>query len=264
MRCLCLFLAATTAAPASSAPGYISVAGVVHEIAANLTRLRAQLPDFICREKITSQSFEGKRVVRQSVIESNFTGLQSPDKEHHLAFTEIREVQTVDGKRVRKHWKLKAPYLFTGGFSSSLWSVFGPLGPNYHVYGFFGQDGMSSGKEFLVVGFKSKPGAPPLLMEDHGHVVPYTDSGIAYVDRSTYDVKLLELMVTFFAADKRPLAVSVTYHNVAIGGQSFSLPAMVRVREGDPESKATPGGLFVAEYSGYRKFTASSEIQFGP
>jgi hypothetical protein len=264
MRCLCLFLAAAAVTPPSSGPPEASVAGVIHEIAANLTRLRTQLPDFICREKITSQSFQGKQLVRQSVIESNFTGLQSPDKEHGLAFTEIRDVQTVDGKHVRKHWKLKAPYLFTGGFSSSLWSVFGPLGPNYHVYGFFAQEGAGSDKEFLVVGFKSKPGAPPLLMEDHGHIVPYTDTGIAYVDPSTYDVKLLELIVTFFAADQRPLAVSVKYHKVAIGGQSFSLPATVRVREGDPESKNAPGGLFVAEYSGYRKFTASSEIKFGP
>ena len=236
----------------------------MHQVQTNLTRLREQLPDFICRERITSQSFLGKQLVQESVIESNFTGLQSPDKEHGLAFTEIRDVQTVNGKRVRKHWKLKAPYLFTGGFSSSLWSVFGPLGPNYHVYGFFAEDGEGSDKQFVVVGFKSKPGAPPLLMEDHGHVVPYTDTGIAYVDPATYDVELLELMVTFSSPGQRPLAVSVKYRKVAIGGQSFSLPATVRVREGDPESKTTAGGLFVAEYSGYRKFTASSEIKFGP
>lgn len=264
MRWLCVLLTVAVVSPTSASPGDASVAGVVLSVEENLTRLREQLPDFICRERITSESFLGNEVVRESVIESNFTGLQSPDKKRGLAFTEIREVQTVNGKHVGKHWKLKAPYLFTGGFSSSLWSVFGPLGPKYHVYGFFAPDGMGNDNRFEVVGFRSKPGAPPLLMQDHGHVTPYTDSGIAYVDPSTHEVKLLELMINFSKNGERPLAVSIQYREVAIGGQSFSLPTTVRVREGDPESKNTPGGLFVAEYSGYRKFTASSEIKFGP
>ncbi len=61
-RFVCPLLAASLSpSPRAQTPAS-SVPTVVKHVESNLSRLRSQLPDFICRETITSQSFRGKQL----------------------------------------------------------------------------------------------------------------------------------------------------------------------------------------------------------
>jgi hypothetical protein len=269
MRRLChipyfwVLVPAATAAFARPQPGTGETVAVIEKVQADVIRQRTQLPDFICHETITSQSYQGGRRLKQAVIVSSFTGLQSRDKRRELAFTEIREVKTVNGKAVRKGWKLKAPYLFEGGFSSSLWTVFGPDGPRHHLYGLAGER-TYDGKPALVVEFRSDPSLARLYMKNFGQMTAFTDKGTALVDPASYEVKRLKMDITFPSPDMLPLAIAVSYKDADIAGETYSLPEAVRVREGDSHSYRDLNALFLAEYTNYRKFEVNSEIQFEP
>ncbi len=263
IRFFWLVIPATTAGFAGPQPGTGPAVAVVEKIKADAARLRTQFPDLICHETITPESYRGRRRLKQAAIVSSFTGLQSRDERRDLAFTEIREVRTVNGKAVGKGWKLKAPYVFEGGFSSSLWMVFGPDGPRHHFYGPAGEE-TYDGKPALAVGFRSDPSLAKLYMKNFGRVIAFTDEGTALVDPASYKVKRLKVNIKFPSPDMLPLAITVSYKDADISGQTYSLPEAVRVREGDSHSYRDLNALFLAEYTNYRKFEVSSEIQFQP
>lgn len=72
------------------------------------------------------------------------------------------------------------------------------------------------------------------------------------------------MAITFPSPDMLPLAITVSYKDADITGQTYSLHEAVRVREGDSHSYRDLNALFLAEYTNYRKFEVSSEIQFQP
>lgn len=98
---------------------------VVQRVQATVLRLKTQLPDFLCRETITSQLRTRRRVLQQTVIVSRFPGRQIQSSKTDLSFDETRLVHSVNGKPAPPRWPPPAPFLFTGGFSSTLGSTFG-------------------------------------------------------------------------------------------------------------------------------------------
>src|SRR5689334_13420735 len=110
---------------------------VLAAVGKNVSRFQDLLPDFVCNERITSTQFDSGKIIKQKVVESTFTGIQrsSEEKEIRFAFTESREVLTVNGKPVAKGTPFpKLPYLFSGGFGSLLITTFAPENLAIHDY----------------------------------------------------------------------------------------------------------------------------------
>src|SRR5215470_2485665 len=91
---------------------------VLDAVSRNVKEFQDLLPDFVCREKVTSTQFDSGKVIKEKVVESIFTGVQRSSEENrvHFAFTESREVVAIDGKPARKGAAFpKLPYHFAGG-----------------------------------------------------------------------------------------------------------------------------------------------------
>src|ERR1700739_4966166 len=88
--------------------GTVAIAQSLNEllegVSKNVEEFENSLPDFICTENVTSAKFDSGRQVKEKRVESIFTGVQRPSDENrlHFAFTESREVVTIDGKPVAK------------------------------------------------------------------------------------------------------------------------------------------------------------------
>src|SRR5262245_43047922 len=111
----------------------VSVAEVLSRVSANVKEFRESLPDFVCSEKITSTYSSNNQISRKKIIESMFEGRQ--EKSGRLAFTESREILSIDGKAVPKRTPLpELPAFFGGGFSSVLQMTFGQAEVQYQSY----------------------------------------------------------------------------------------------------------------------------------
>ncbi len=193
---------------------------VVQRVQATVLRLKTQLPDFLCRETITSQIRTLRRVLQQTVIVSRFAGRQIQSAKTDLSFDESRVVHSVNGK--------PALFLFTGGFSSTLGSTFGPRGKVYHS---FRLDARA--RPWTVIKFKTKGTRLPTL-SNGSFDFAYRDYGTAWINPTT------------------------------IAGDTYPLPATVLVREKLPATSLPLFGVFRAEYRDHRKFTATSEFEAVP
>src|SRR5262249_53642601 len=110
---------------------------LLDSVSKNVREFQDQLEDFVCTERVTSTEYESGKVIKQKVVESFVTGVQrSADQNRvHFAFTESREVVSIDGKPAPHGTAFpKLPYRFAGGFSSLLITTFAPENLQAHNY----------------------------------------------------------------------------------------------------------------------------------
>jgi len=196
------------------------------------------------------------RVTSQKTVESTFTSLQTPQR--GLAFTESRDVVAIGGKPVRPGTAMpRLPFGLSGGFGSLLTMTFSPANTEVHDYEMSDTEKQEGGKVFIR--FRTKPGQRQLGEILNGHAFYSNDIGKALIDVRTMQVLRLERQ----SLDNPPPFASnstvIAYGPVTIGEREFWMPQTVRSEVVERNAKKT--GLYTAEYTGCRKFTATVEIK---
>jgi hypothetical protein len=228
----------------------------------NVREFEFLLPNFICNEKITSQALTGSKLMRRTIIDSDFKGTQEPGGQDK-PFTESREIRAIDGRSVGKSQQLTGPFLFGGGFSSILDMTFAQKNIPYHNYKITGIEKIG-GKSLVVVEFATKADQKELNLEIEGRKLLDRDTGKAWIDPESMHVVRIECRYLNLPPPAQVLDVSVDYAKVLINGKTFWMPKTVRAEEvmTGPREKQPVKGQYAAEYSNYRKFEVSVEIKY--
>jgi hypothetical protein len=229
---------------------------ILARVQTNTGQFAQSLPDFVCDEKVTSKAVKRSRPHRV-VIESHFVGLQKTNG--RMAYTETREIVTVNGSKAAKGQKFEGPFMFGGGFSSLLEHTFSSKSAPSHTYQITGEE-MLGGRPALVIEFATKESQQELFLGFYGRGYIQKDTGKAWIDKETMQVMRLERRYLNVPKGETPIVASVEYGEVRIDGKPFWMPATVRAAQ--TASKRWAKGEYLAAYTNYKKFQVSSEISF--
>ena len=250
---LLLELLSTSPAPAQSLNEVLSA------VSRNVKEFQDLLPDFVCNERVTSTEFDSGRVLKERVVESIFTGVQQVNIENRFraAFTESREVLTIDGKPAKGAAFPKVPYRFTGGFSSLVITTFAADNLQHHNYSI--ADSYKSGSSSaLLVQFATKEGQQHLRVLFQGTRLFAKDVGAAWIDQTSFEVLRLQRQSLNLPPDFTRSVVTADYGLVTIGERQFRMPVRIRAEVTERNPRATVS--YVAEYGECRKFTADIKL----
>jgi len=239
-----------------------SVSEVLADVSRKVKEFQDELPDFVCKERITSTELDDGVVVKEKLVESVFTGLQRSNVENRVrfAFTESREVMSIDGKAVRKGTAFpKLPYRFAGAFSSLLITTFAPDNIQHHNYTIADRHRSESGSE-LLVRFATREDQKALRAQFQGTRLVAKDIGAAWVDLKTLQVLRLQRQSLNLPPSFIRSIATADYGPVTIDGRQFWMPTTIKAEVTERNSRVTL--RYVAEYSDCRRFTA--DIKFVP
>jgi hypothetical protein len=237
---------------------------ILDAVSKNVMRFEDLISDFVCSETVTSTQYESGRIVKQKTVSSTFTGVQRSNEENKVrfAFTESREVLSIDGKRVRPGTAFpKLPYRFAGGYSSLLITTFAPDNLEVHDYS-LGDRYRSGNSAAVLVKFATKEGQQKLRSVLQGTQVLSKDAGAAWVDLETFQVVRLQRQSLSLPSDLSRSMATVDYGPVTIGENTFWMP--VRIRADVTERDSTFSVSYLAEYTDCKKFTADIRILPNP
>jgi hypothetical protein len=262
MKFASLLLAAAGALTAASPP---PLEEALSRIRHNVEVFETQAPDFVCTEKITSRTVAEKdgSVEKETVVQSTFSGRQNHSalgKLGGLSFKEERQIETVNGARWGEKTMPQGMFRVGGGYSSILAMIFGAKGEANYSFSTAEPDPGSSEPAF-VVAFTTRNGKQK-VREKNG-TVSFQATGRAWFDPVSFEVIRLEERI--LAKGDEPgedLPVSVEYRPVQIGENQFRLPVRVSATAHRIVGGKAERGEYVAEYSDYRKYGASSTIQY--
>jgi hypothetical protein len=233
---------------------------VLSAVSNNVNEFQSLLPDFVCNERVTSTEFDSRRMIKETVVESIFTGVQQTNVENRfrVAFTESREVLTVNGKPARKGAPFpKLPYRFTGGFSSLLITTFAPENLQYHNYNI--ADSYKSGdSSALLIQFATREGQQRLRVLFQGTRLFSKDVGAAWIDQTTFKVLRLQRQALNLPSGFTRSMATADYGPVTIGEKQFWMPKRIRAEVDERNSRATLS--YVAEYTDCRRFTTDIKL----
>jgi hypothetical protein len=232
---------------------------VVQAVSLNVKEFQDQLPDFVCKEAITSATYRSGKVRKRTTVESIFTAVQKPSigpGRGRAAFTESREIIAIDGKAVRKGTRMpRLPVQFTGGFSSVLIMTFSPQNLPFHRYNL---DGLTSDGGPQLVRFVTRDDQTGIRTMFDGEILADRDSGKALIDTSTMQVIRLEREFLNLPRRLSHLENVVDYGPVRIGGREFWLPRTIRTEGAERDSRNTE--TYTAVYGECKRFVADIRI----
>ena len=267
MRKTHLFFAAVAFSTATAIAGEpIQLDKALARIRENVEVFETQLPDFLCREKITSRSVIEKdgRLEAENIAESMFSGRQNrsaPGRLGGLMFIEERHIEKLNGQPTEATAIPHGGLLLGGGYSSTLVMVFSERSKVSYE---FSQARPEKGdpKNAVVVAFKSTKSSTQQLQAKDG-ARAFHSSGRAWFDPVSFEViRLQQRLVAEGDSGDQALQVTVDYKPVRIGENEFRLPVRVAATRRIIESGAAKRGEYVAEYSNYRKYSSSSTIHY--
>ena len=257
-----LYLALCHASPAQPVP---KLDQVLPRIQQHVKEFEHSLPDFICDEKITSKELMGGTTIHETDIDSTFRGTQNKDKnpdKKYQAFTEWRDIQTIDGRPAPKDQQLTGPFLFGGGFSSILVEIFSAENSRYFNYKVMGIEKVD-GQAAVVLKFETKKDQQALLHRElFGTQYVMKGSGKAWIDLASMNVLRLEIQYLDPPMPEGVLSLAVDYAPVVIKEETFWMPRTVTAEQTVPNPKMPVGGQYVAEYSNYQEFKVSVRIKY--
>jgi hypothetical protein len=237
-----------------------SVNDVLAAVSRNVKEFQDLLPDFVCNERIASTKFDSGKVVKETVVESIFTGVQQFNVENRFraAFTESREVLSVNGKPARKGAPFpKLPYRFTGGYSSLLITTFASDNLQHHNYTLV--DKYKSGSSTaLLLQFATKEGQQSLRLLFQGTRLFAKDIGAAWVDASSFQVLRLQRKSLNLPSGFTQSIATADYGPVTVDDRQFWMPIKIRAEITETNPRATVS--YVAEYRDCRRFTTDIKI----
>jgi hypothetical protein len=229
-------------------------------VSRNVQEFQNSLPDFECREKITSTSFERNGSISvKRVIDSVFTGRQQDDGRGH-SYTESRDVKAIDGVPAAKGQPVPTlPFQFGGGFSASVVSTFAPEILQYRTFRMAGIVNVGA-TPALRIDLATKNGQRKLQMTSRGTKFIVKDSGYAWIDPASMQVLRLERHFTDFP-NFSSFSTIVDYGETEIGGKTFWMPKTVRANATDSQTRKAVE--YLAEYGQCRRYSATVEFNFG-
>jgi hypothetical protein len=253
----------SVAAGAADAPPTLEQA--LSRIRNNVAAFENRLPDFVCKEKITSQTVaeQDGRIEKATVIVSTFTGRQNHSalsKLGGLSFKEERQIETVNGARWKEKTMPPGVFHLGGGYSSILVMVFGSKGDANYSFSPAAPD--PGGKEpAYVVAFATKNNKQKIKGKDGSQ--SFQAEGRAWFDPASFEIIRLEQRIMPEGAEPEDgLPVTVEYRPVQIGENRFRMPVRVSASAHRTVAGMAERGEYVAEYSDYRKYGSSSTIQY--
>jgi hypothetical protein len=262
---VCLGLLVVTLCYASPAQSVPKLNQILPRIQEHVKEFEHSLPDFICDEKITSKELMAGKTIHETDIDSIFRGTQNRDKnpdKKYQAFTEWRDIQTIDGRPAPKGQQLTGPFLFGGGFSSILVEIFSAENSRYFNYKVIGIDKVD-GQAAVVLKFETQKDQQALLHRElFGTQYVMKGSGKAWIDLSSMNVLRLEIQYLDPPMPEGVLSLSVDYAPVVIKEQTFWMPKTVTAEQTVPNPKMPVGGQYVAEYSNYQEFKVSVRMKY--
>jgi hypothetical protein len=231
---------------------------VLAAVSKNVKEFQEHLPDFVCDERITSSTFESGAIRTMKTVESVFTVVQKPSPapdNDQPAFTETREITSIDGKQVRIGTAMPAlPLARFGGFTELVSMTFSPENLRYHTYTL--NRTLDEGK--LVMQFATKHDQQKLRTFLNGGSQAARDSGTAWIDATSYQVVRIERSFLTLPRDLSGLKDTVDYGPAAIGGREFWLPLIIRSDATDRGTRKTK--VFLADYTNCKKFAADIRL----
>ncbi len=258
MKFTALLLAAAGLSAAAAQPTFEEA---LSRIRHNVEVFETQLPDFVCTEKITSRTVAEKdgSVEKETVVESTFSGRQNRSalsKLGGLSFKEERQIETVNGARWGEKTMPQGMFRVGGGYSSILAMIFGSKGEaNYSL------SAAEPDRGSFVVAFTTKNGKQK--MREKNGSSSYQATGRAWFDPVSFEIIRLEERI--LAKGQEPgdaLPINVEYRPVQIGENQFRMPVRVSASAHRVVAGKAERGEYLAEYSDYRKYGASSTIRY--
>ncbi len=223
---------------------------ILKTVSTNVKQFQDTVPDFICDERITSTSFESGKMKKQKTVDTTFriTGGVRGGHEH-------RDVRAIDDKPARNAEMPVMPVNFIGTFSSLVIITFSPDFIKLHNY--------RSGEKpdeaaTAVIEFATEKDQQAMIWTFNGHQLLAMDTGKAWIDTTAMQVYRIERRFYNLPRDISRLKVTADYGPKMIGDAEFWLPKIFRVDVTDNDPKKT--GLFVAQYTGCKKFEAQIRI----
>ena len=236
----------------------LTVKEILARVQTNTGQFERSLPDFVCDEKIDSQTIAHGVLAREAIAESHFTGLQKQNR--RMTFTESREFVTINGKPAGKGQPLRGVFLFGGGFSSLLDQTFSAKFAPVHDYRITGEERFND-RAALVIEFATKPDQKLLQAAWKGTAMIQRDTGKAWIDLETLQVLRIERRFLNLPREWTGLVATVDYGPVSIDEKPFWMPLRVKA---DQTTKRGPEEVYTAEYRNYRKFDVASGIVYEP
>jgi hypothetical protein len=245
---------------APSPPSPARLDSVIQSVSRNVREFQELLPDFVCKETITSATYKSGKVRKMTTVESIFTAVQKPDPNSpgrgRAAFTESRDVTSVDGKPVRHGTRMpRLPVQFAGAFGSLLTMTFSPENLQFHRYDLDARQ-PEAGK--VLVRFATREDQQKLRTFFEGEMLIDKDSGRALIDASAMQVIHLEREFLMLPRRLTHLTIAADYAPVSIDGREFWLPRIIRSdgTERDPQNTQS----YNAAYTDCKKFVADIRI----
>jgi hypothetical protein len=267
LRCaaLLLCLSAGTVAQAAADPAIPPVDEIVARVQQNVEKDLASLPNFLCDERITSQVLLKGKVGSEIKAESIVRAVRAGNEGTERDFVETREVVSVNGAPARGQ-ELRLPINVKEAASGSMAAVFGAA--NIRCFDVkIGGIQEFRGHKAVLLRFATKKNAANL-----GGVCPSKtpgQGGQAWIDPEAMEVLRIEstkLRQKLHGAEKNGLPIeedalyswSIDFAKVLINGQPFWMPLTDKAEAASTYRKLRL--TYVAEYSNYHKFGATSKI----
>jgi hypothetical protein len=262
MKFASLWLAAAGVLAAASPPTFEEA---LSRIRHNVAEFETQLPDFVCTENITSRTIAEKdgSVEKETVVQSTFSGRQNRSalsKLGGLSFKEERQIETVNGARWGEKTMPQGMFRVGGGYSSILSMIFGSKGEaNYSVSA--AEPDAGSSEPAFVVAFTTRNGKQK--MREKNGTTSFQAAGRAWFDPVSFEIIRLEERILGKGDEPGDaLPITVEYRAVQIGENQFRMPVRVSATAHRVVAGKAERGEYAAEYSDYRKYGASSTIQY--
>jgi len=233
---------------------------VLEAVSRNVKQFEDLLPDFVCKEKVTSTQFDSGKAIKQRVVESIFTGVQRSKEENQVrfAFTESREVVSIDGKPAKKGAAFpKLPYRFGGGFSSLLITTFASDNLDVHNYS-IADNYKSATSSAILVRFATKEGQQKLRSVLQGTRLVSKDIGAAWIDQKSFHVIRLQRQSLNLPSDLTRSTATADYGPVTIDETTFWMPTTIRAEVTERNSRLSVS--YIAEYTDCKKFTTDIKL----
>ena len=225
-----------------------SINDIVQAVSRNTREFQNGLPDILCKEKITSATYDSGKVHEQKVVEDILTYSRKEDAQ--------RKILAIDGKPAKINAKM--PDLPVNWNVSLGWILEGTFAPRVlqaHEYGLSPKP-EENGR--LVIQFATKKDQQEIKWPLDGKPLVARDSGTAWIDIASMQAVRIER--NFFNLPPRHMRLKAMsdFKPVTIGDRQFWLPTNLRVETTERDPRKT--NLFLAEYSDCKKFGADVTI----
>jgi hypothetical protein len=206
------------------------------------------LPDFVCTEKIVSETLDKGKIKGHRVLESVFMTqrkMETRDGSNVYSIVESRELVKIDGKAVPQNTKMPSVPLLFDGLAANI--LFVSDVPRYYAGGTQNLEGRLA----IRIGFITRNSRDFLQME-----FPAAVTGVQIGTSSSKTLHVKSRIGSPHGGSNVP--ISAEFQSIEIDGNSYWLPSAVRAQIALEKREIV---TYSAEYTGCKKFDVQVEIR---